>query len=105
MRAQLCTNLKAMPIEDSTVVWPEDQSPYVTVARIVVPPQRGWSEARSKVVDDGFSFNPWHALAAHRPLGSINRLRRFAYEKSRQFRAWHTGQPTDEPRSLDRLPD
>ncbi|MEP7247094.1 MAG: catalase family protein [Gammaproteobacteria bacterium] len=105
LRAQLCTNLKSMPIEDSTVQWPEHQSPYVTVARIVVPPQQGWSEARSKVVDEGYSFSPWHALAAHRPLGSINRLRRLAYEKSRQFRARHTGRPTDEPRTLERLPD
>lgn len=39
LRVQLCTNLDAMPVEDASVAWPEDQSPYVPVARIVVPPQ------------------------------------------------------------------
>ena len=32
VRAQLCTDLEAMPIEDASVRWPEDQSPYVPVA-------------------------------------------------------------------------
>ena len=34
LRAQLCTNLAIMPIEDASVPWPEGHSPYVPVARI-----------------------------------------------------------------------
>ena len=34
---QLCVDLKTMPIEDASIVWPEDQSPYVPVARLRVP--------------------------------------------------------------------
>ncbi len=68
------------------------------------PPQTGWSEARSRAVDDGMAFSPWHGLAAHRPLGSINRLRRLAYEKARQFRASRNGQAIAEPHSLDDFP-
>ena len=31
-------------------------------------------------------LNPWNGLAEHRPLGSINRLRKTVYEMSRQKR-------------------
>ena len=82
LRVQLCTDLETMPIEDATVLWPEDQSPFVPVARITVAPQVAWSDSRSVEMDDGLAFSPWHGLAAHRPLGSINRVRRAAYEGS-----------------------
>lgn len=73
LRVQLCTDLEAMPVEDASVEWPEDRSPYVAVARITVPPQDAWTEAKSAAVDDGLAFSPWHGLAAHRPIGSIMR--------------------------------
>jgi hypothetical protein len=60
---------------------------------------------RSRIVDDGMTFSPWHGLAAHRPLGSVNRLRRQAYEKAREFRATHNGTPVVEPRNLAGFPD
>jgi hypothetical protein len=105
VRAQLCTDLESMPIEDASVVWPEDESPYVAVARIAVDPQQAWSEARSTAVDDGLAFSPWHGLAAHRPLGSIMRARKPAYAMSSQFRASHNQHSVEEPRTLDDLPD
>jgi len=105
LRVQLCTDLEKMPIENAKVVWPEELSPYRAVARIVVPRQVGWSETRSKLVDDRFSFSPWHALAAHRPLGSVNRLRKAAYEMSRRFRAAKNEVSAEEPHSLERFPD
>jgi hypothetical protein len=105
LRAQLCTDLKEMPVENPKVVWPESLSPYRTIARLVIPPQLAWSEARAKVVDDGYSFTPWHGIAAHRPLGSINRLRKRAYEASRTFRMKRNESPLDEPRDLSRFPE
>lgn len=45
LRVQLCTDIDSMPIEDAKVVWPEDRSPYVTVATVHVPPQQTWDEA------------------------------------------------------------
>lgn len=103
LRAQLCTDLNTMPIEDATVRWPEDQSPYVPVARVTVPPQEAWSEARSRAIDDGLAFSPWHGLVAHRPLGSIMRARKMVYEESARFRAEHNRTPIREPRSLDEV--
>jgi hypothetical protein len=105
VRVQLCTDLEAMPIEDASVVWPEDRSPYVTVARITALPQVSWSPARSAAVDDGLSFTPWHSLAAHRPLGSVMRVRRAVYEASARFRALANKTPVQEPSRLDSLPD
>jgi len=43
---QLCTNTDTMPVEDVSVSWPEDGSPYVAVARLVLPPQDAYSPAR-----------------------------------------------------------
>jgi len=105
LQVQLCTNLEDMPVENAAKIWPEDKSPYVPVARIRVDPQTAWSEARSVAVDDGLSFSPWHGLAAHRPLGSVMRLRKQAYEMSARFRAQHNQKPTEEPRSFSPLPD
>jgi hypothetical protein len=80
VRAQLCTDLELMPIENAAVVWPEETSPYQPIDRITVKPQLAWSEARSSAVDDGMLFSPWHGLAAHRPLGGIMRVRKAVYE-------------------------
>ncbi|GGH16844.1 catalase [Alsobacter metallidurans] len=86
LRAQLCTDLEAMPIEDASVVWPEGESAHVAVARITVEPQESWSPALAREIDDGMAFSPWHGLAAHRPLGAVNRARRVAYPRSAAFR-------------------
>ncbi|GGC63130.1 catalase family protein [Undibacterium terreum] len=104
VRAQLCTDLDKMPIEDASVPWPEDLSPYVTVARISAPPQAAWSAALSKAVDDDMSFSPWHGIAAHRPIGSIMRVRKAAYQMSSRFRAERNGAAMKEPADLDNLP-
>jgi len=97
LRAQLRTNGDTMPVEDATVPWPEDESPYVAVAQITVPRQPAWSEARAQQVDDGLSFSPWHGISAHQPLGSINRARNEAYAMSAGFRAEHNRCPIHEP--------
>ena len=100
VRAQLCTDLENMPIENAAVVWSEEISPYQRIARVTVKPQLAWSEARSSAVDDGMSFTPWHGLAAHRPLGGIMRVRKAAYEAARKFRAERNGRVIQEPREM-----
>ncbi len=86
VRVQLALDPHDTPIEDASVVWPEDKTPFVPVARLIAGRQEGWSAALSAKIDDGLSFSPWHALAAHRPLGSIMRVRKAAYEMSGGFR-------------------
>lgn len=105
IRAQLCTDLRQMPIEDASTPWPHELSPYLTVARIVAAPQSAWSMRRAAVVDDGMFFTPWHGIAAHRPLGRIMRARKQAYEISAAFRAEHGGSSRREPVEAIHLPD
>ena len=97
LRAQLCRDLKKMPVEDSSVVWAEQTSPHQPVARVVVPRQIAWSDARAREIDDGTSFSPWHGIEDHRPLGSIMRARMAAYEASVKFRAEHNARTIVEP--------
>jgi hypothetical protein len=98
LRVQLCTDLEAMPVEDSSVPWPEDKSPYVTVGRITAAPQDTWSDASMKAIDDGMAFSPWHGISAHQPLGSVMRARKAAYKMSAEFRGKRNGCPMHEPR-------
>ncbi len=88
---QLCTDLDAMPVEDASVVRPEDKSPHVAVARITVKPQIAWSEARAAVGDDQLAFNPWHDVLDHRPLGGIMRSPRDDYPELSGLRSEITG--------------
>lgn len=75
LRVQLCTDLATMPVEDASVVWDEQESPYRTVATITVEAQKAWIGEGSVATEDMLSFSPWHGIAAHRPLGGVNRVR------------------------------
>jgi hypothetical protein len=105
LRAQLCTDLKTMPVEDAAIDWPQDQSPYQALGKIVIPAQEAYSPARRVFAEDVLSFNPFHCLPEHLPLGSINRVRIKAYEASTAFRHHMNAQPRIEPRDIDQLPD
>ena len=105
LRAQLCTDLEKMPVEDASVEWSEDESPYRAVARIFIPAQEAYSPARRVYADDVLSFTPFHCLAEHRPLGSVMRARKASYEDSSRYRHQMNAQPRIEPQSIDELPD
>jgi hypothetical protein len=103
--AQLCTDPRRMPIEDASVEWPDRDSPPQPVARLMLPPQEAFSPARRVYADDSLSFTPWRTLDAHRPLGSIMRLRRRVYEASSRFRHEMNARPPVEPADITELPD
>ncbi|EXA63568.1 MULTISPECIES: catalase family protein [Acinetobacter] len=105
LRAQLCTDLSTMPVEDGSVLWHEEQSPHQPIAKIVIPAQEAYSPARRVFSDDKLSFNPWHAIPEHQPLGSIMRVRMKAYESSTQFRHQMNVQPRIEPKNIEEVPD
>ena len=66
------------PIEDASVNW---STPYTTVARLMLPQQEtdsGSGRALARKMD-ATPFDPWHALAAHRPLGDVQRARKGVY--------------------------
>jgi catalase len=105
IEAQLLTDLTKMPVEDGSVQWPEDSSPYVRIGTLTARPQDAYSPARRVFVDEILSFNPWHGLAAHKPLGNIMRARKKAYETSTQYRHAMNSRPMIEPKSIGELPN
>ena len=80
LRVQLATHLDATRVEDAAKEWPEDVTPYRAVARLAIPPQSAWDDARHAAFEP-LSFRPANSLAAHRPLGQVMRARLFVYEK------------------------
>jgi hypothetical protein len=69
------------PIEDGSVDWPVDIAPYVRVGKLVIPQQDAVSERGKRIAEvvQSLSFDPWHALVEHRPLGNMMRARKQAY--------------------------
>jgi hypothetical protein len=105
LRAQLCADVDKMPIEDASVLWREELSPHEVVATLRLPAQDPYSDERRRYADDVLSFSPWHALDAHRPLGSIMRSRKSAYSHSSNYRHGVNGVAKHEPVTIDELPD
>jgi hypothetical protein len=82
------TDPRRMPIEDASVEWSEDASPFEPVATLRIPAQRFDSPDRAARCE-AVSFSPWHALVPHRPLGGMNRARREIYNALAAFRNAH----------------
>ena len=104
LEVQLCTDLDKMPVEDPTVPWDEKASPFHGVATLEIPPQLAWENGVTNAADDALAFSPWHGLAAHQPLGGVNRVRRETYEKSAEHRGRVNGCPMHEPKALAEVP-
>ena len=88
---QFQSDAEVMPIEDASVIWDEDISPFTTVATIVVEDQE-FQGANSMAECEAMSFNPWNALSAHKPLGGMNRVRKELYDEIAEFRAQQNSQ-------------
>jgi hypothetical protein len=78
VRLQLQTDPHLMPIENAGVLWPERLSPRVSVATLRIPRQKFDSEAQMDFAKR-LSYNPWHSIAEHRPLGNQSRARKRMY--------------------------
>jgi hypothetical protein len=75
---QFQTDAYRMPIENASVEWPEKLSPFISVARLHLPVQRFDSEGQLAFAEN-LSYNPWHCIADHRPLGNQSRARKSIY--------------------------
>lgn len=93
---QFQTDPWRMPIEHAGVIWPERLSPYLPVARLTVPAQRFDSPAQLAFAAN-LSYNPWHSLPEHRPLGNLNRTRRALYLEVSKLRQTMNGDRRLEP--------
>ena len=77
-RIQRQTDPHLMPIENASVLWPERLSPRVSAATLRIPRQKFDAPAQMEFAKR-LSYNPWHSIAEHRPLGNQSRARRRMY--------------------------
>ena len=96
-RVQLCRDLAKQPVEDPTVEWDEAEAPFQRVAVLTARAQDSWEPVAVQKIDEETRFSVWTGLAAHQPLGNINRARRSPYQHSADFRARVNGCPIHEP--------
>ncbi|WP_294197510.1 catalase family protein [uncultured Sphingomonas sp.] len=96
-RVQLARDLTRQPVEDATVEWDEEEAPFVRVGTIRAAAQDSWDEARVADVNERMRFSIWTGLAAHQPLGNINRARRDTYRHSADYRQRVNRCPIHEP--------
>lgn len=90
LRAQFQADPYEMPIENASIVWDEQRSVPVALGDVVLPAQA--LEARESC--DALVFHPWHAIAAHKPMGNHNRARFIVYSKSQALRP-RRAEPTE----------
>ena len=93
---QLQTDPFRMPIENNAVRWPEKLSPFVPAARLHIPRQKFDLPAQLAFANN-LSYNPWHCLPEHRPLGNQSRARLRMYTELSRLRQRVNNTPHIEP--------
>src|SRR5258706_8297107 len=83
-----------MPVNDTTVEWPEKLSPFVTVGQVHVPRQ-DISGTESLEKTDAPAFNQWRAPEEHTPRRGTTPVRPL-YTAAATLRPTPTNQPQTE---------
>jgi len=81
---QFQTDPDTMPIENAAVIWDEAESPFINVAKIRI--EKDSTSVATAGNCEAMRFNPWQSIAAHQPLGGINRTRKPIYAEIGAFR-------------------
>ncbi len=93
-----------LSVEDSINEWPESKAPFQRIGVLTIHKQEFDTPERDAYCENQ-SFNPWHSLPAHRPLGMISRTRRIVYQAIAELRhhmngtTYPVGLPKDEDAS------
>jgi L-Lysine epsilon oxidase N-terminal/L-lysine epsilon oxidase C-terminal domain len=93
---QFQTDPATMPLDQATVRWSEQESPFIQLATLVLPRQDIAAQGQASY-GENLAFNPWHALAVHAPQGSISEVRKAVYAASADERRNVNGVPLGEP--------
>ncbi len=81
-----------MSVEDSITEWDEEEAPFFPVARLMIHQQAFDTPAQNTSCENA-SYNPWHTLPEHKPLGTVSRIRRVVYEAISHLRHEMNGVP------------
>lgn len=88
------------PIEDPTQIWDHSINKFVWVGRLTLPKQDDELSSSQMNFCENISMDPWRTPSDTRPLGQINRIRRYAYPRISQFRHQANKRQRLEPRDL-----
>lgn len=102
VRLQRQTDPHLMPIENNAVLWPEKLSPRISAATLHIPRQKFDSPGQLDFAQR-LSFNPWHSIPEHRPLGNQSRARKRMYQTLSRLRHTMNGVPFYEPTGDERF--
>lgn len=82
---QLQRDAHKQPIENAGVRWSYRDTPLIPAAILRIPKQH-FDKPGQFDFARRLSWNPWHSLAEHRPLGNQSRARRRMYQELAQYR-------------------
>ncbi len=92
------------PIEDPTHEWKEKDAPFVVLGHLTFPPQDMKNEEKL-LFCDGLKFSNWNVTKEFRPLGDMNKARRWADYCSAQGRLKFNHQSLVEPTGKEKFGD
>lgn len=104
IQVQLCKDLEKMPVEDLTVEWSQELSPFITVATLYIPKQDVPDDGNFQIMEN-LSFTPFHVLEENRPMGNLQMTRLKAYQASSKIRHELNGKKRIEPTTLEQAFD
>ncbi len=99
LQVQLRNDPPSQPIENALVAWDGHVTGWHKVAKIDIYPQNFSSGAQQEFCER-LTFNPFHGLKAHEPLGGINRMRRDAMHALQDVQFTANGWKRFGPREL-----
>ena len=100
---QVQTDPFRMPIENNAVYWPPRLSPRIPAAVVRIPRQK-FDSPEQLAFPRILSYNPWHTIAEHRPLGNQSRARLRMYKELSTFRQAMNGVQHYEPNGSETFP-
>ena len=100
---QLQTDPFKMPIENNAVLWPTKLSPRVPAAVLRIPKQT-FDSPEQLAFARVLSYNPWHCIPEHRPLGNQSRARKRMYSELSRLRQQLNAEEHYEPTGDETFP-
>jgi hypothetical protein len=82
---QMQTDPFRMPVENNAVLWPTKLSPRAPAAVLRIPKQK-FDSPEQLAFARVLSYNPWHSVPEHRPLGNQSRARKRMYSELSRLR-------------------
>jgi len=95
---QLYEDDESTPLEVGTAVW---NTEWTALGTLSFEANQSWGSDGQEEFCENLSFNPWHTLPAHEPIGGIQRVRKAVYTAMGELRASYGQFPFAEPTSTD----